>query len=915
MAPQLDQGDVDRRVAFAVAAGRRRGGRDMDSYRLFIDGEFVDAHDGATYESIDPGTGQPIAQVARAGTADAELAVAAARRAFDSGVWSGLSPQDRSRRCYEFADLIANEGLRLAMVESMDAGQVIGLSKYWGMLISAQIRNLAHHAATAFPWQEEIPYSGNVFAPGREYIRREPIGVCAGIIPWNFPISMACWKIAQAIIMGNTVVLKPASVTPLTALILAEAAQAAGIPPGVVNVVTGPGAEIGAALCTHPDVDKIAFTGSTEVGSQIMRMAADGVKKVSLELGGKSANIILDDADLDLAVEGATFGTFFHQGQVCESGTRVLVSSRIHDEFLDRMQQRAAELRVGYQLLPDSHLGPLVSARQLATVERYVEIGREEGAELVAGGTRVQPEGFEGGFYYAPTIFAGVHNKMRIAQEEIFGPVVCVERFDSDDEAVALANDSIYGLAGGVFSGDIGRAERIAAAVRTGTMWINNFHIFGDFAPFGGYKQSGFGRELGAAGLAEYTQIKRVHVNAQASRRANFTMNVFSDDPKIDFLQYKAPTNIVAGHGTLAGLSHHVVSLGCRRAMVLTDAGVRAAGLAALVERSLSDLCVGIYDEVPSDSDLATVDAAAARARELGADCVVSVGGGSVIDTAKAVCVTVTSGGEANDHIAIMRLTERQLPHIAIPTTAGTGSEVTNVAVIHNHTLGRKVYIIDPHIIPDVAVLDPCLTLNLPAPLTAATGMDAATHAIEALTSIIANKVCDGQALHALRLIRANLPRAVANGPADEEARLNMSVAAAMAGWAFTTAQVGIAHSMAHTIGAMHHIHHGTLCGIMLPKVMRFNIDHAADKLAMAAQALGVDTAGMDTREAGLAAADAVEALMREIGHPMTLHELGVPEESLEVAAFHALGDSATLFNARPIGDPAEVIELFRQVY
>jgi aldehyde dehydrogenase (NAD+) len=887
----------------------------MDKYKLFIDGEFVEAQSGETFESVDPGTGAVIAQVARAGTADAEAAIGAARRAFDHGEWSGLAPQVRARKCYDFADQIAAQGVRLAVMDSRDSGQIIALSKFSGMLACGTLRNLGYYAATKFPWEEEIPFSGNIFAPGREYIRREPIGVCVGIIPWNFPISMASWKIAHAIVMGNTIVLKPASVTPLTALIMAEAAQAAGIPPGVINVLTGPGAELGNTLCTHPDVDKIAFTGSTAVGAQIMRMASDTVKKVTLELGGKSANIILDDADPDLAVEGAIFGTFFHQGQVCESGTRVLVAGKIYDDFVERMRKRAEELRVGYQLLPDTRQGPLVSAAQLATVEGYVRLGIDEGADLITGGTRVQPSGFEGGFYYAPTIFANVRNDMRIAQEEIFGPVVCVERFDSDEEAVSIANDSMYGLAGAVFSNNNARAERIARQVRTGTMWINNFHIFGDFAPFGGYKQSGVGREFGGVGLAEYTQVKRIHMNSAASRRANFQMmNLFSDDPRVDALQYRAPTNVLAGHGTLAGLPQAVVSLGCRRAMILSDAGVRQAGLTQLVQNALCDFYVGAFDDIPADSDLATVDAATGKARELGADCIVSVGGGSVIDTAKAVCVTLKNGGEANDYIAALRLTEPQTPHIAIPTTAGTGSEVTSVAVIHNTKLDRKVYIVDANIIPNVAILDPRMTITLPAHLTAATGMDAITHAVEALTSTLAQTVCDGQALHALRLMKEFLPRAVANGE-DEQARIQVAVAACMAGWAFSTAQVGLAHSMAHTIGALHHAHHGTVCGIVLPKVMRFNAAHAADKLAMAAQALGVDTTDMTDHEAALAAADAVEALMREIKHPMTLRELGVPEGALEADALHALADTATLFNARPVNDVAEVLELFRQAF
>jgi len=308
----------------------------MEHYKLFINGEFVESANGQTFESVDPGTGQPFATVAKAGSVDAEAAINAARSAFDSGAWNNLKTEDRSRMINALADQITQQALRLTITESMDSGQVIRLSKYWGLLGPQLLRNFAHFAATKFPWTEDIPYAGNVFAPGRDYIRREPIGVCVGIIPWNFPLSMAFWKIGQAISMGNTIVLKPASATPLSALILGEAAKAAGIPKGVINIITGPGSELGDTLCTHPDVDKIAFTGSTQVGKQIMKLASDTIKKVTLELGGKSANIILDDADLDLAVEGAIFGTFFHQGQVCESGTRVLVSTQIYEEFIKK---------------------------------------------------------------------------------------------------------------------------------------------------------------------------------------------------------------------------------------------------------------------------------------------------------------------------------------------------------------------------------------------------------------------------------------------------------------------------------------------------------------------------------------------------------------------------------------------------
>jgi aldehyde dehydrogenase (NAD+) len=886
----------------------------MDHYKLFIDGQFVDAVNGKTFESVDPGTGLAIATVAEAGVAEAEAAIVAARRAFDSGVWSGLTPQARAEKIYDFADQITQQTLKLAITESMDAGQVIGLAKYWGMLGSQLLRNFAYYAATKFPWEEEIPYAGNVFAPGRDYIRREPIGVCVGIIPWNFPASMAFWKIGQAISMGNTIVLKPATATPLTALIIAEAAQAAGIPKGVINILAGPGGALGKILCTHPDVDKIAFTGSTVVGREIMKMAADTVKKVTLELGGKSANIVLDDADMDLAVNGTAFGTFFHQGQVCESGTRILVSSRIYDEFVDKLKKRAEALRVGYQLLPNTHLGPLVNATQLATVERYVKLGREEGATLLTGGRRVEVEGLTGGFYYAPTIFTDVKNSMRIAQEEIFGPVVCLIRYDSEEEAVAIANDSIYGLAGGVFSSSTARAERMARQIRTGTVWINNYHSFGDFCPFGGYKQSGIGRELGHAGLAEYTQIKRMHVAAFADHESNFTMGILNDNIKVPFIQYISPTLIMGGHGCLASIGKILNTLNGRRALILTDPGVRKAGLTKLVEEALSDFCVGVFDDIAQDTDLDTVDAAVALARSLQADCIVSVGGGSVIDTAKAVCVTLKNGGRANDHIALARLTEPQTPHIVIPTTSGTGSEVTNVAVIKSKTAGRKVYIVDPYIVPNAAILDPRFTMTLPQGLTVTTAMDAMTHAVEALTSIMSNAICDGQALQAIRLIGENLPKVVSNGQ-DEKARGNLQVAATTAGWAFTIAQVGLAHAMAHTVGILHNVPHGAACGIILPKVMRYNVDFAADKLALVAQALGINTTGMDDRTAAMAAADAIEALMEKTGHPLRLRDVGVPEEGLGICAFHAIADAAALFNARPVSDPMEVLQLYQQAY
>jgi aldehyde dehydrogenase (NAD+) len=883
----------------------------MDQYKLFIDGEFVDAKDGKTFETIDPGTGLPLATVAQAGKADAEAAIEAARRAFDNGDWSGLSPSDRMAKIQDFVDQISRQGGRIALTECMNAGQIITYAAAAPLSATVLLRNLSLFAATEFPWEEEI-LVGSPMAPGREYIRREPVGVCVGIVPWNLPLTIAMWKIAPALIMGNTMVLKPASNTPLTALIAAEAAKAAGIPKGVFNVIPGPGGELGKILCTHPYVDKIGFTGSTQVGREIMKMAADTIKKVTLELGGKSANIILDDADMELAVEGACFGTFFHQGQACESGTRVLVPSKIYDEFLDKMKKRAESLRVGYQMERTSHLGPLISEQQFATVERYVQLGKEEGAELVTGGKRVEVKGKEGGYYYAPTIFANVDNKMRIAQEEIFGPVVCVIKYDSDEEAVAIANDSIYGLGGGVFSTNTARAERVARGVRTGTMWINNYHVLASFCPFGGYKQSGIGREFGLASLEEYTQIKRIHVAAFSDYTKNFQL--FLDNKESDSFAYNCPTAVTAGHGSLSSISKTITGLGCRRAFIITDPGVKKAGLAELVKNALSDFYVGMYDNVAPDPDLEAVDAATEAARESRADCIVSVGGGSVIDTGKGVCVTLKNGGKAVDHLRMYGLTEPQTPHIVIPTTAGTGSEVTGAAVLTSKGAGRKVFIGDPRIMPNAAILDPRFTMSLPKEMTVATAMDAMTHAVEALSSLMANLICDGLALHAIRLINENLPLVVKDGK-NEKARLNMQVAATMAGWAFGIAQVGLAHAMAHTIGTLHHVPHGAGCGIVLPKVMRFNVDHATAKLALVAQAMGVDTKDMKERDAALAAADAVEALMKKVGHPMRLRDVGVTEENLPICAFHALGDSNIMFNPRPAGDPAAILQVYTQAY
>ncbi len=473
------------------------------SRKMLIDGQWVDAASGKTFPVYNPATGEVMAHVAEGDKEDIDRAVRAARRAFESGPWRKMSPSQRGQLIYRLADLIEQHADEFAQLESLDNGKPLTVAR------AADVPLTIDHFRYMSGWATKvegntIPIPGQYFS----YTLREPVGVVGQIIPWNFPLLMAAWKMGAALAVGCTVILKPAEQTPLSALRLGELILEAGFPAGVVNIVPGYGETAGAALAAHDDVDKVAFTGSTEVGKLIIKAAAGNLKKVTLELGGKSPNIILSDMDIPTAVAGAANAIFFNQGEVCSAGSRLYVQKGIFDQVVEGVAAAAKQIKVGSGFDPSTQMGPLVSDEQLTRVTGYLKSGASEGAKAVVGGQRYGDRGY----FVEPTVLVNANQQMKIVQEEIFGPVVVAQPFDDLEEIAAIANDTIFGLAAGIWTHDLSKAHRLAKLLRAGTVWVNCYSVFDAALPFGGYKQSGWGREMGHDALNNYTEVKAVTI-------------------------------------------------------------------------------------------------------------------------------------------------------------------------------------------------------------------------------------------------------------------------------------------------------------------------------------------------------------------------------------------------------------------
>lgn len=479
--------------------------------KLFINNQWVESISGETFETYNPATGEVLAEMQLADQADVDQAVKAARDAFENGTWRSLSAADRARYLFGLADLIDQNADELAEIETLDNGKPLRVARRGDMVyVTKHLRYQAGWADKIEGTTIPVTYPNQLV-----YTRREPMGVVGLIVPWNFPLLMAIWKLGPALTAGNTCILKPAEQTSLTALRLGELILEAGFPEGVVNIVTGPGLPTGEAISTHPGIDKVAFTGSTAIGRKIMEAAANSnLKRVSLELGGKSPNVIFADADMKSAIRGAQWGVFSNAGQECVAGSRLFVEKSVYEEVIEGLTNNVEKMVVDHGFAEKVHVGPVISDTQLKRIMNYIEEGKEAGAEVITGGNRIEND-YGDGYFIEPTIFSYSDDSLSIVKDEIFGPVAAVTTFEDWDELISRANDTNYGLAAGVWTRDIGKAHRYAHAIQAGTVWINGYGMIDPAAPFGGYKQSGYGREMGKDAIELYTQVKTVWVNTQ----------------------------------------------------------------------------------------------------------------------------------------------------------------------------------------------------------------------------------------------------------------------------------------------------------------------------------------------------------------------------------------------------------------
>jgi len=487
----------------------------MQEYLLYSDGRMVESASKKTFDSINPFDQSIVARVALAGVEDAQRALLAARRAFDQGPWPRMPKEERSAFIKAISEKINERKSELERLEVDDSGGTIRKVKE-DVHLSARAMNYFSKLAA----MDVVEQVDGLSKPGfsQNLVLREPIGVVAAIIPWNFPLKMAVWKLGPALAAGNTVVLKPSELTPVTAMELSKIIHDVGLPPGVVNIIPGYGFDVGEELARNPMVDKVSFTGSTATGRRVMGLAAESLKNCTLECGGKSANIVLEDADLSIAIDGALYAIFYHQGQCCEAGTRLFLPEKVHDEVVGRLVETTKKMKIGDPKELSTDIGPLISPKQRNRVRAYIKSGIDEGASVALGGSVPKEPSLQKGCFVEPTIFIHVNNKMTIAQEEIFGPVLSVLKYKTIDEAIAMANDTMYGLGGGVWSRDREKAMTVAKQLRAGTVWINEWHLISEKAPFGGYKQSGIGREFGVEGLHEYMETKHLHIDELGTR-------------------------------------------------------------------------------------------------------------------------------------------------------------------------------------------------------------------------------------------------------------------------------------------------------------------------------------------------------------------------------------------------------------